>query len=222
MNKALLGELRRTYRWCESAPDRALDELIAGCALLELPAGSELFAVGSACERFPLVLDGSIRVRRLSAAGKELLLYRVGRGESCILTSSCLLGESDYSASAVTETAVRLLALPRTQFMRLLDENRAFRSEVFHLFAARLSELMLLVDAVAFQRLDQRLARRLLSGPPAELQISHQQLAAELGSVREIVSRLLGDFQDRGLVRLGRGHIQVLDEPALKALAEGT
>ena len=166
------------------------------------------------------MLEGSIRVRKLAPQGKELLLYRVAAGESCILTSSCLLGARDYTASAIAETDVSVLAMPRALFLDLLGSEPAFRNEVFELFAARLADLMTLVDAVAFQRLDQRLAGRLL-GHGAIVTISHLELAQELGSVREIVSRLLGDFAQRGALRLGRGRIEILDAALLRRIADG-
>jgi CRP/FNR family transcriptional regulator, anaerobic regulatory protein len=216
----LRQQLREHYAWSRDTPDDALDALVAAGTTADIPAGSGVFASGDHCERFPLVLDGTIRVRKVAPDGKEITLYRVGPGESCILTSSCLIGAADYTAGAIAETAVRLLALPQPVFQRLLAGNAAFRGEVFRDFARRMTEMMTLIDAVAFQRLDQRLADRLL-GHGAELRISHQQLAQELGSVREIVSRLLGDFAARGYIRLGRGRIELLDAAGLRSVAAG-
>ncbi|MFO1426581.1 MAG: Crp/Fnr family transcriptional regulator [Steroidobacteraceae bacterium] len=212
--------LRTHYAWARDSSDAELDVVLAAAAHAEIPAGTGVFSSGDHCSGFPLVLDGTIRVRKVAADGKEITLYRVGPGESCILTSSCLIGGADYTASAVAETPVTLLALPRAEFERLLARNAAFRTEVFRDFAQRLGEMMSLVDAVAFRRLDQRLADRLL-GHGNELRLSHQQLAQELGSVREIISRLLGDFAARGCIRLGRGRIEVLDPAELRRIAAG-
>jgi CRP/FNR family transcriptional regulator, anaerobic regulatory protein len=212
--------LQRHYPWCREASDSSLDRVLRESIPVRFAAGSAVFDEHSPCGHFPLVLEGSIRVRKLAAQGKELLLYRVAAGESCILTSSCLLGARDYSASAVAETDVQVLAMPRALFLDLLGTESAFRTEVFELFASRMAELMALVDAVAFQRLDQRLASRLL-GHGTVLQVSHLELAQELGSVREIVSRVLGEFAQRGALRLGRGRIEVLDAALLRRIADG-
>lgn len=215
-----IDALRARYRWCASASDATLQRVISASVLLRVAAGQPVFAEAAQCTHFPLVLDGTIRVRKLSPQGKELLLYRVEPGESCILTSSCLLGARDYTAGAVAETDVRILAMPRALFLDLLDSMPAFRIEVFELFAARMTDLMSLVDAIAFQKLDQRLANRLL-GHGSVLETSHQQLAQELGSVREIISRLLGEFAHRGALRLGRGRIEILDAALLRRIAAG-
>jgi CRP/FNR family transcriptional regulator len=147
-----------------------------------------VFAEHQPCQGFPLVLEGSIKVIKLAANGRELMLYRVMPGGSCII-SSCLLGHSDYNARGIAETPLTLLALPVSTFTTLMVEHAPFRDFVFHLFADRIGELMQLVEEVAFARLDQRLAKLLLARHESTLNVTHQQLADELGSVREIVSR---------------------------------
>jgi CRP/FNR family transcriptional regulator len=197
-------------------------QLAAVCqrpALIKLEAGAQLFAEGQNCIGFPLILAGTIKVVKRSIAGRELLLYRVEPGGSCIITSSCLLGQSLYTARGVAETPLLLLILPTAVFDRLLAENDRFRSFVFHLFADRISELMQLVEEVAFHRLDQRLAKLLL-GRGENIRTTHQALAEELGSVREIVSRLLKDFAAQGLVTLAREQIGVIDRCGLQSIAE--
>jgi CRP/FNR family transcriptional regulator len=166
------------------------------------------------------VVAGSIKVVKAAANGREMLLYRVEPGDSCIISSSCLLGHTPYTARGETETEVTLLVVPMPLFEKLLAENREFRDFVFHLFADRIAELMQLVEEVAFHRLDQRLARLLLARGD-DIQSTHQALADELGSVREIVSRLLKGFAADGLVSLGREHIALLDRSGLQRLAEG-
>jgi CRP/FNR family transcriptional regulator, anaerobic regulatory protein len=198
------------------------DELAATCGparLLELPAGTQIFAERQPCQGFPLLLAGTIKVVKTTPAGREMLLYRVEPGGSCIITSSCLLGHTPYSARGIAETPLALLVLPAQLFARLIAENAAFRDFVFHLFSARIAELMQLVEEVAFHRLDQRLAKLLL-GKDEPIRATHQALAEELGSVREIVSRLLKGFSAQGLVALGREQITLLDRAALRQLAE--
>jgi CRP/FNR family transcriptional regulator len=166
---------------------------------MELPAGSQVFAEHQPCQGFPLLLEGSIKVVKQSASGRELMLYRVAPGGSCIISSSCLLGRSDYNARGIAETPLRLLVLPVGGVRAMMLEHPPFRDFVFHLFAERIAELMQLVEEVAFTRLDQRLAKLILArNETVRLNVTHQQLADELGSVREIVSRLLKGFAGAG------------------------
>lgn len=195
--------------------------LVASQALgVNAPAGAVLFDAGQACQALPLVLAGSIRVFKRAESGREISLYRVRPGELCIVTISCLLGSNAYPASGVAESEVSAIALPRPLFMRLTETHPPFRQAVFHLFAERLSELMQLVEEVSFRKLDQRLAALLAARAPWVLG-SHQQLADELGSVREIVSRLLKQFEEHGWLTLGRERVQVHDAGALLRYASG-
>ena len=185
---------------------------------MTLPAGSQIFAEHQPCQGFPLVVEGSIKVLKQAPSGRELLLYRVRPGGSCIITSSCLLGHTDYNARGIAESPLTLLAVPVPLFSRLMREHTPFRDFVFHLFAERISELMQLVEEVAFARLDQRLAKALLARNSPSLSLSHQQLADELGSVREIVSRLLKGFAAQGLVSLGREQVTITDRDGLQKI----
>jgi CRP/FNR family transcriptional regulator len=187
---------------------------------LSFPSGTTVFDERQPCRGFPFVLDGGIRVVKVSASGRELPLYRVTAGENCIITSSCLLGHADYNARGVTDGPTTLALLPNKLFDEMLTEP-AFRDFVFSLFSERMAELMQLVEEVAFHKLDQRLAALLL-GKGRLVQATHQQLADELGSVREMVSRLLKRFEEQGLVRLGREQVEVLDPAGLRRAASVT
>ena len=205
------------YPVLQELPAGLRERLAAVVQPMTVPAGTVLFDEHQPCQGFPFVLAGSIRVVKLAANGRELPLYKVLPGESCIITSSCLLGHADYNARGVTESDTTLVLLPRALFDDMLDET-AFRDFVFDLFAERTAELMQLVEEVAFRKLDQRLANLLL-GKGRQLHTTHQQLADELGSVREMVSRLLKGFADQGLVRLGREQIEILDPAGLRKIA---
>ena len=199
-------------------PSSKLDELLSQSMVMSLPAGTTVFDENQACQGFPLILSGSLRVIKASANGRELQLYRVIPGESCILTSSCLLGHTRYQARGICEHEVEMVLLPASAFHVLLESQSSFRTYVFHLFSDRLTDLMQLVSAVAFQKLDQRLAA-LLIAKESPIHSTHQALADELGSAREMVSRLLKGFADQGWLSLGREHIEVLDRTALGRLA---
>jgi CRP/FNR family transcriptional regulator len=215
----LARELGTTYPALAGLGEATLVGLIERAQVLDAPAGTPMFGEGSPCRQFPLVLEGSIRVSKCSE-GRELPLYRVGPGESCVLTSGCLVGARDYPANGVVELDARLVVLPRAVFEELMARHAPFREYVFSLFADRLAELMALVEAVAFHRLDRRLAATLL-GRGRIVAMTHQQLADELGSVREIVTRLLRSFADQKLVSLNRGAVEVLDAATLRRIAEG-
>jgi CRP/FNR family transcriptional regulator len=201
----------------ELAPAR-FSELFDHATVTRIPAGTVIFDENQPCQGFPLILGGSVRVVKSSASGRELQLYRVGEGESCILTSSCLLGHSSYRARGIAEQEVEMVVLPPAAFRSLMADCPPFRDYIFGLFAERLTDLMELVSAVAFQKLDQRLAA-LLAARPSPIRATHQALADELGSVREMVSRLLKNFAEQGWIRLGREQIEVVDVPALKRYA---
>jgi len=196
-----------------------LAALLPAQTVMHLPAGTQVFAEHQPCQGFPLLLEGSIKVIKLAASGRELMLYRVAPGGSCIISSSCLLGHTDYNARGIAETPLTLLALPVNAFAALMVEHRPFRDFVFHLFADRIGELMQLVEEVAFARLDQRLAKLIVARNETVLVVTHQQLADELGSVREIVSRLLKGFAAQGLVTMGREQLTVVDRDGLQKLA---
>ena len=181
-------------------------------------AGTVLFDEHQPCQGFPFVIKGSVRVVKAGANGRELPLYRVLPGETCVISSSCLLGRIDYNARGVADDETTVVLLPRPLFDELVTAP-AFREYVFRLLAERIADLMQLIEEVAFRRLDQRLAALLL-GKGRILHTTHQHLADELGSVREIVSRLLKGFSEQGLVTLGREQIEILDPAGLRNLAQ--
>ncbi len=211
--------LLQLYPTLGELPAVELDALLANAMVLPLEAGTVVFDENQPCQGFPMLLSGSIRVIKASPNGRELQLYRVLPGESCILTSSCLLGHTRYQARGIVEQALEMVLLPAPAFHALLGKHASFRNYVFHLFSDRLTDLMQLISAVAFQKLDQRLAS-LLVVKTSPLHTTHQALADELGSAREIVSRLLKGFSEQGWVKLAREQIEVTDKNALKRFSE--
>ncbi len=198
-------------------PGWADDAGLAAAGPVDVPAGTVLFDEGAPCRGFPLVLDGEVQVARGTPNGRAIELYRVQPGEICVVSAACLFGQTALAAHGVALRASRLLLLPAPLFLRW-SSHEPFRRHLFGLFAARMADLIALTEAVAFQRLDQRLAAALL-GRGAVLHVTHQQLADELGTVREIVTRLLRRFEQSGWVALGRERVQVLDAAALRAFA---
>ncbi len=190
--------------------------------IMELPAGTTLFRPGDLCENYMVVLKGSARVTLTSESGREILLYRVEPGQSCVLTTAALMAGDDYEAEGETETETLALVIPQPVFRELLAESEAFRRFVFSSFAVRLRDLIGLVGEVAFARLDRRLAAFLCrrADDRGTIHLTHQEIAAEVGSTREAVSRLLKSFERAGYVRLSRGSVTLLDRRALARLAE--
>jgi CRP/FNR family transcriptional regulator len=187
-----------------------------------IPAGTVVFQDGDQCANYVLVMEGSIRVQKVSEGGREIVLYRVERGESCVLTTNCLIANDEYSAEGVAETEVRALVLPAAAFRSLLGRSEAFRDFVFAAYASRIAGLLMLIEEVAFGRVDARLAAWLVQrGEGGDIRATHQDIAVELGTAREVVSRQLKEFERRGWVAMHRGRVEVLQRAAMARLAEG-
>ncbi|MBP8007010.1 MAG: Crp/Fnr family transcriptional regulator [Burkholderiales bacterium] len=217
---ALAERIGTAFPTLALAGRRTLERIASRAIFRQVAAGTQMFGERQPCSGFPLVLSGNIRVVQRYPNGREMQLYRVSPGESCVLSSSCLLGRTQYPATGTAETDVELAVIPPDAFRELVVEDSSFREYVFSLFGERLASLLALVEAITYQKLDQRLAallvRRSKDGPT--IAATHQAIADELGSVREIVTRLLRSFEDRGYVELGRERIRVLDATALGEL----
>lgn len=207
-----------TFPELNTLDERVRRELVAGSKVLRLSAGSQIFGPGQPPEAYLLLISGSVRVYQVSDGGREIVLYRVSAGESCALTTACLMGYEDYRAYGVTETESTAVALPRTLFDDLIGRSPAFRRFVFTSFSGRITDLLRIIEDVAFSRIDVRLAQRLLELADGNLtiELTHQQLAAEVGTAREVVSRHLNEFQRRGWISTARGTIAILRQDALR------
>ncbi len=204
-----------------SAADVATRQVMDAAGLVELPGGQPVFHAGSACESYVLVVSGQIRVQVIGEGGREAVLYRVLPGQSCVLTTCCILAGEDYPAEGYAEGPVRALVFSKPQFDQALDTAPAFRRFVFQNLGRRLTEIVARMEEVAFWPVDRRLAGMLLdhADQTGRVNATHQAVAVELGSAREVVSRLLKRLESAGLVRLGRSSIQVVDRPGLQRLA---
>lgn len=216
--QAVFDDLTRLYPSIgEMAPD-ARRLLLENLQRITAPASHVLFDLDSPCSLFVLLYAGSVRVIKPALSGREILLYRLEPGDSCVLTASCLLGRSNYPARGVVESDLVAFALSQPVFNRLLDSSTPFRALVFNHFSNRIADLMQLIEEVAFGQMDQRLATYLVERAPL-LEATHQQIADELGTVREVVSRRLKQLEQRGLVHLERGQVQVLNVDRLRRIA---
>jgi len=195
--------------------------LVENSKVISLPAGTRIFGPGQSPENFLLLLEGTVRVQQVSDKGRELVLYRVSAGESCALTTACLMGYEEYLAEGIAESAVNAVAIPRATFDELIARSPKFRQFVFTAFSVRVTNLFKIIEEVAFSRIDVRLAQKLLELADAHNHVSltHQQLASELGSAREVISRQLQEFLRQGWIAKSRGSIEITEPGALKRLA---
>jgi CRP/FNR family transcriptional regulator len=196
-------------------------QLLARSAVVVAPAGTVIFGPGKSPENMLFLLAGTVRVQQVSDTGHEIVLYRIEAGESCVLTTACLLAYDDYAATGIAETDVRAAAVPRDVFDDLVAQSKSFRNFVFAAFSKRITDLFLMIDEVAFQRIDVRLADKLLklSHGDDRIATTHQKLAVELGTAREVVSRQLQEFQRRGWIAQARGVIMIADRAGLQDVA---
>ena len=203
--------------------DAATREMLQAARVTTVPAGTAVFHPHDRCDHYLLVTEGKVKVSLITASGHELLLYRVEAGESCVLTTTCLMASQPYPAEGVTETAVTALMIPKAAFDKALAASDGFRQIVFSHLSHRFADIIGRIEAVKYSDLDTRIANELLRQMNTEQRIlaTHQAIATEIGSSREVVSRHLKQLERDGLIRLGRGRIDVLDATALRAIAEG-
>ena len=197
----------------------ALEILSKYARIVEAPVGTIGYHEGAACNAYVMRLAGKSRVYKMSTSGREILLYRVAAGETCVITTTCLLGNSDYPASTIVEEAIRDVIIPAAAFNQMMIDSKVFRTFVMTNYGALISDLIVLLDEVAFHSLDARLAKVLLDANSTQITRTHQQIADELGTAREVVSRQLKRLEVKGAVSLGRGLVEVVNRASLEKLA---
>lgn len=195
--------------------DKGVELLMDSSSLVTFPAGRQLFYPGSICENYLLVLSGSVKVQIMSESGREVLLYHVRSGDSCVLTTSCMLSGDCYPAEGLTEGEVTAFAMSSHAFYRCIEQSPFFREFVFKNFSSRLSKLISRMEAVVFDTIDQRIGKALLETGETVIAKTHHELAYELGTAREVVSRHLKNFEGYGWLNLKRGTIEIINREAL-------
>ncbi len=193
------------------SPDSLVSDILASGTTAVFPAGKQVYAEGDVCSVIAFVLGGEVRVYKAAQSGREITLYEIGAGETCILNASCVLSGTSYPAYAVTVSESSLLLVPTPVFRRLVAEHEDMRNFVYELLSQRLSAVMELVEEVAFGRMDERLMDYLVEKSENDiLDTTHQKIANDLGTSREVVSRLLKDLERKSIVRLSRNSITLL------------
>jgi CRP/FNR family transcriptional regulator len=202
-----------------AAQEASINSLMSSAALVELEAGQHIFYPGDNCEHYLLVLKGSVKAQIISKSGREMLLYRVCSGDSCVLTTSCLMSGDCYPAEGIAESEVLAFSISSHAFYRCMEKSAFFREFVFKKFSVRLSGVIGLLEDVNFTGIDSRLCKALLHEDKKVVALTHQELAAILGSAREVISRHLKRFESLGWVSLARGTVTLLNVEALNELA---
>jgi len=201
-------------------PDDAFERLAGLAHPVTLPKDASLFAPGDSCKQAFILVSGVARVEVVSEAGREVILYRVEPGQTCLMTTACLSSDTNYSAYGITETEVEAVVLSKPDFLALIDRCPVFRQFILGSYGARFAEFMVFVEEMLLQRVDVRLARHLLQHRDngGALKQTHQHIATELGSAREVISRVLKEFEHKGYVKLSRGKINVVNAGGLSGL----
>ncbi len=223
MEPEQFDRIARAMPVLQGADAQLIREFKQAAFYARVPAGRDIFAEGDRIDAIALLISGVVRVYKIGETGREITLYRFGQGESCILTANAILSRQSFPAIATVERDAEAVMIPADTFRDWVRRYDRWRGFVFDLLSQRLSSMMAIVDEVAFRRLDRRVAALLVErsrkGDPVH--ITHQEIAAELGSSREVVSRLLEDFAERGWIRTGRGTLEVRDRAALEKRSAG-
>ena len=195
-------------------PPRKLEPLLDTLRFRDMAAGATILREGQVCSSVPFVLRGAIRVFKTAESGREISLYRIEAGQTCILSTGCGAGIAGFPASVVAERDTEAAFMPTASVKRLLDEGPAFRAFVLGQYSRRMAEVIELVEEIAFRRVDERLAQVLAergrSNPERRIELTHQGLADQVGTSREVVSRILKDWEERGALEISRGSVMLL------------
>ena len=211
--------MRQIYPGISGVDASVGGRLFDSAQTVNVPSGQLAFRKGDACTNFILVIDGCVRVQLSSEGGREVTLYRVRPGDTCALTTSCLIGKEDYPAEAIVEEDVTALMVPDHEFRQALLDSETFRLFVFRGFSGRLCAIVSRMESVTLKTIGERLVLQLLKSDGDLLSnVTHQSLATEIGTAREVVSRKLRRFEEDGLIRSSRGQIEILDRERLSAL----
>jgi CRP/FNR family transcriptional regulator len=187
-----------------------------------VPAGEVLLWEGGQCTQLAIILSGSVRVYKSGENGREITLYRIAPGEGCILSVSCILSQQRFPALAQVEADARAVMIPAPALRQWLKEYEDWRDYICDLLARRLSDIISTVEEVAFHRVDSRIAQYLLDKAQggATIATTHQQVASELGTAREVASRILKELERQGCLSLSRGKVTIENRTVLESTAK--
>jgi len=211
----------RTLPILQRADPQLVREFQQTAFFAQIPAGRDVFIEGDRADAIALLLSGEVRVYKIGETGREITLYRFGNGGSCVLTANAILSQQTFPAIATVVHDAEAVMIPADTFRKWVHRYDMWRDFVFDLMSQRLLSVIEIVDEVAFRRLDTRIASFLLERGRIQnpIRITHQEIAAELGSSREVISRVLEDFSRQDVIQSSRGVIEILDFDSLESRA---
>lgn len=222
--QSLTNRITEAFPFLRNAEPDFIRHFFQRASKVSLSEGAQICSEGAECGSLALLLEGRVRVYKLGETGREITLYRLGVGESCILTASCILSHVPFPAFAVSETAIEAVVVPVADVNRWMGESAAWREYLFGLISGRFADVISMVEEVAFRRVDRRIAalllKRSIEGGSDEIAVTHQEIASDLGSSREVVSRILKDFETARHIKVSRGHIHLLNSRWLRQKSE--
>ena len=199
------------FSFLQKVPDGVVQQFLDSTQKQKFNPGIQLYWEGDSCRGIAFLLSGDIRVYKISESGREITLYEIGPGETCILNASCILSNKTYPANAVTITQGEMLILPAAKLKSLISQHEAVREYIFSIFSYRLTSVMTLLEEVVFSKMDERLKDYLVEKSENNiLHTTHMAIANDIGTAREVVSRLLKDFEHKGYIKLNRNMISIV------------
>ncbi len=214
------------YPYLSKIDDPVWDQVISDARVMNIPRNTEIYNVSSRCENFVLLLEGSVRVYYPAPDGREITMYRITPGDLCVLSLTSMLNNRNYTVVAKTESDVTAMAITETQFREVMDQSEKFRDYVMTTLSERLCDLICLVQDTVFQNLHVRIAcvldkmfRRTNS---VHINTTHQSLAHEIGTTREVISRILKEFEKENYIKISRGTIEITSYDDIHRLAHPT
>ncbi len=215
------ASLARSFPFLAEADATIAGELRGAATWVRMPAGKPLFLEGERANALPLLTAGQVRIYKTGRTGREITLYRFGPGEACLLSANAILNGQPLPAAAIVEQRAEAVLVPAAALRDWVHRHELWRRFVFELMSHRLTDVLGIVDTVVFRRMDARVATLLIerSGRQNPLRITHQEIAAELGTSREVVSRILESLAGAGLLKVARGRIEILAQGPLAAFA---
>ncbi len=212
-----------TFPFLEKLSDKEKNAFLTQVQPTNLAKDRSIYLEGDCCHSLPLIISGSVRIYKLGENGREITLYHLGKGDSCILTASCIMSQKDFPAFAVTETDVEVITIPADSLRTWIMHNSIWQAYIFGLLSQRLASVIEIVEEVAFRRMDCRIASYLLeigNTNTETVQRTHKEIAQELGTSREVVSRILKTFEKEKLLSLSRKMIELNNCEKLKVVAK--
>jgi CRP/FNR family transcriptional regulator len=217
------ARLAESFPFLAGADNALANEFRGAASHMRLPVDKQIFLPGERAAWLPMLTAGRIRVYKIGPSGREITLYRFGPGDACLLSADSILSDQPLPAAAVVELRGEAVLVPASSLRRWVQEHELWRRFVFGLMSHRLLDVLGIVDSVVFRRMDARVATLLLERARRRnpVRITHQEIADELGTSREVVSRILEHVAGAGLLKVTRGRIEILQPGPLAELAAG-